>query len=815
MISIILTFFAVMECLHGFPLRPGGKKMLFISINHFCGSNTASRDVPRNSNITDSGLCEASIQYTNKMKSRFWDFALEKGEYEIKRNITSPSDFQYLNLRFCTRQEAIQIVIEMKLNETFFVKGSKQTPPKWNGFPLKSTASRIMFVMINCPVLYVNIFKNNLFGQDYIVINLNSETESGKESFNERNLISSSDILSGNTQNLLYHLDTRFSRNRKQREDQVESFGIIFIVSEEMSTYMLEYEFLKNYILKHSKRLGKCFFIHTINKTDSNSREDLKSRLIKEKSTTMFILIGDPDQHTYFFNTFFNFIPPRPSWIVYDLLSTEFPYHPGSKYVAFIANGRKYFSIEHFSELVRKVKKQLGIFETLDPEKLALMRICSQGFEDQMLRMIQIVSMFQMFDAFDFISFKDFKKGCIRRSSTFKRGLRRMYEVYHTDLDKMNLYDLNNEPMNLYQRLNCPIKNCTLTGEEISFGTITKKHLWNISYGWTCRKCEGNDFKVKDTNETCQPCSELTRSTLDHGQCFDPFVKKQYPNLNQTSSILAVVACCLALIITLFTMFVEIKYKSTPFVKASDLRISLIHLTSKAIMFVIMPFLFLGDLNSVKCTMQPCILLVLCIFPSTLVLKKSQKIIKAFSSSHRLSRQKKRKILVVEYSVIFTIALVNGCILTASFYFHPAAVNEKICFEKLEKQYMCNTGNHINIQILLLIFHHLLSTVQAYRGRNLPGPFNEAMQIIYSSFVTVALYVSIFPIFYLSEDPEVKGSVHLLLIPIADCFFVIAFYFPRLYMVLWKSSKNTKAYVNDELMRVSQESVNRQMSSPT
>ena len=815
MILKIINLLVLVDLVSTFSLRPGGERMLFVSISyHGYGIDIGNNG---NATTTDSALCEAAIERANRTKSKFWEFALSKGGYRVK-NITSSLDIQYINLRFDNHEEATQIAVELKLNRTYFVdnNSAQTTVPKWNDLPIKnwSRASKIMYVMINCPKEYIGVFKNNLFGEDYIVIYLNSKFEF-EDTFTDGNLISSSNVLSENTRELLYHIDTSFSSDRKQRKRQVESFGIISLASDEfISTYKLEFEFLKNYLLDNAKQLKKCFFTYTLNVTNNASLSDFYERLHQERSVRIFVIIGEPERQVQFYKYFYRQLSFLSSWIVYDLRSTNFPYIKGSSFYAFQENGNKYSSAENFKKQILEVKNHFGITEKLDPGKLILMKMCSQAFEDQILRMIQIVHMYQLFDAFQLISFKRFKQSCIRRSDAFKRGIRTMYEVHHRNVYEVRFHDLDNKALRLYHTSDCPKATCNVKRQEAYFGKINENPIWNSSYGWTCNRCKVNRFKPAGVgNLTCKPCPKRMQATQDGGNCFDPFVTQQYPNLTQRGAIVAITICVLSLIFTLFTMYIELKFRSTPFIKASDLRLSMFHLFSKAVVFIAVPFLFLGNLTPVKCLVQPVFLLMFCILPSTLILKKSQKILTAFRSKRKLSKQEQRHFLAVEYSMISVVALINGCILTISLYAKPATVSEELILEKFERRYFCNTGDHINIQIILLIAHHLLTTVQAYRGRNLPGPFNEAMQIIYSTFVTVILYLIVFPIYYLSDDVNVKSTVHLLVIPLSDCFFLIAFYLPRLYMVLGKSSKNTKEYVNRELMKMAMKNVDRQMSN--
>ena len=127
--------------------------------------------------------------------------------------------------------------------------------------------------------------------------------------------------------------------------------------------------------------------------------------------------------------------------------------------------------------------------------------------------------------------------------------------------------------------------------------------------------------------------------------------------------------------------------------------------------------------------------------------------------------------------------------------------------------FRCNTNSHITIQIVLIILLHLMSTIQAYRGRNLPGPFNEAMPIVYSSFTSIVTYMTYFPFQYLHKDKDIKIVARVLIITIANLLFVLIFYGSKLYIIILKPKKNTREYLQQQMFEVSKASVDSRMKN--
>ena len=106
-----------------------------------------------------------------------------------------------------------------------------------------------------------------------------------------------------------------------------------------------------------------------------------------------------------------------------------------------------------------------------------------------------------------------------------------------------------------------------------------------------------------------------------------------------------------------------------------------------------------------------------------------------------------------------------------------------------------------------------MSTVQAYRGRNLPGPFNEAMPIVYSSFTSIVTYITYFAFQFLQKDKDIKIVARVLIITIANLLFVMIFYGSKLYIILFKPKQNTREYLQQEMFEMSKAKVDCRMKN--
>ena len=117
----------------------------------------------------------------------------------------------------------------------------------------------------------------------------------------------------------------------------------------------------------------------------------------------------------------------------------------------------------------------------------------------------------------------------------------------------------------------------------------------------------------------------------------------------------------------------------------------------------------------------------------------------------------------------------------------------------LTKDVYCNTGKHINIQLGYSLMLQILIAIQAFRSRNLPGPFNEAMSIVYSTLIVFATYSVTFPIYAFQNLDSKQALVHCAAITVANIFPMMILYGKRLLVVTFIRKKNSKEYIRQRL----------------
>ena len=271
--------------------------------------------------------------------------------------------------------------------------------------------------------------------------------------------------------------------------------------------------------------------------------------------------------------------------------------------------------------------------------------------------------------------------------------------------------------------------------------------------------------------------------------------------LSNPVSFISTTLCSFGFLFTLLIISVMLKYRDTPIVKASNFNMSTIHLIFTSLQFIVVPLLFIGEETSLKCYFKPTSILLLWTFPALVIVIKSQNALMIFKAKGLLSDTEKANSTIIKFSIITFVVITNSAVLIWSILAYPPKILTEINHTTFTIASQCNTGLHTNLQIFFLIMQHLFSAVQAFRGRNLPGPFNEAMLIAYSTLTVTFTYVVIFPIYYLQGDDNVRRTVHLITLPIAQTLFLFIFYGPKVYTILFKRHKNTKSYFRAQMWK--------------
>ena len=803
-------------------LRPGGDPMLTIGIYHNCPSqnndinnihknannntNLNNHNISKNKNahenLTEANACQRTARIMMKSQHRNTIWTSISADFRHANAIIKLDDMEYMEMEFCQMDEAVNIILDLKLNQTFLISNKQQQHiAKWNKLNIIKwrSQSRILFIMIHSPVKYSRTLASLLYGDDTPVVLLNSHVQI-PISLQDKNLVTNYELAKNGHKSIL---STVFNKHK------IKYFAIVWLQDSLFSR--IEFELFYKEMTEVYHQLKLCFVLYRLKRNDPNNTKTFFSSVKKDKHLNYIAIFGNQSASIDFLWMYRMEMNYRKFHLIFfDLSRKAFTqgFMDVTKTEIFTLNNQNIDKVPagHLDTIASQVSRRRSL------ETARTIETCYKIVINQYTNILRIIDVRQKFGIFEnTVTYTDFKKLLYNRLIDKNQMKKSFYLV--SMLAGNNVRFHLSKSHDVLESQSCQTIKCGVGKERILSNIKNNDRLWNQSYGWTCKQCLPNQFKpIGDESAKCQECaSSLLIPTEDQGGCYDPFVFISQTFYNSTPIKLASSLCAIGFISALTISIIFTRLRNTPLVKALDFHVTLVHLLLSSFLFLACPFVFIGETGKQQCILRPLFVLLLCIAPSTLIVGKSHKIVKAFNTKTRLSISQKRNAMIMQHSISGFIVLVDSAILLLTFAAYPAQVTTHLDYVNFTIRQSCNTHLHVNIQIGLLIIQYSFTMVQAYRARNLPGPFNEAISIVYSSFIGVVSCFITFPIFYLQSDKQVKQNVHIMVLPISQLLFLVVFYGKKVWFVMMESQKNTQQYVRHQMMKLAQTQVDNQM----
>ena len=262
------------------------------------------------------------------------------------------------------------------------------------------------------------------------------------------------------------------------------------------------------------------------------------------------------------------------------------------------------------------------------------------------------------------------------------------------------------------------------------------------------------------------------------------------------------------------TLIIFIKNRQTVVVRGSNFPIMILHILSMICLFTFAPLPYtLQESSKTVCYIELLVISLLVFSPYTLIFIKCQNLLLAFNSRLRLTTKIKKNALISQIMLVLILHFVNICLFSLTIDSNPLKL--ELQTQIYQHDYIAVIQIHTSLYklFILIILLRLMSIIQAYRGRNLPGPFNEAMPIVYSSFTIIVTYMTYFQFQFLQRDKNIKIVARVLIITIANLLFVLIFYGSKLYYILLKTSKNTREYLQQQMFEISKLKVDSRINN--
>ena len=365
----------------------------------------------------------------------------------------------------------------------------------------------------------------------------------------------------------------------------------------------------------------------------------------------------------------------------------------------------------------------------------------------------------------------------------------------------------------------CPYQVCH-RGYGRVHGKIRQSNNNVIKFGWTCQKCAENSYSPSNDTSNCIQCPSTLISNVQRTECIDPYTNI-YLKDNRRMVLLCFLTSGLCIGMTLFISIVFVRFRKTPMVTSADFTMSCLHLMHFLAIFAIIPTLSFTEHTGeggLDCTWKLVSITILCSSNLSFVVIKSQKMIQVFSSNVRLTKKEITRTYVTQFAVYLFILLMATAIMVLCLNIKEIAFVTRENQAKLQRVWSCNTGFHIQFQVVFMIFVQLFCFVQSFRARNVPSLYSDAWTILYASFVMSFGLVVYFPvsIFHRNKGLFHEESIAISLTIVLNFVLLQLILFGRkVYNILFMAKKNNKNYYRQKMMLNIQEKVTEKCAGPS
>ncbi|OCT68971.1 hypothetical protein XELAEV_18040279mg [Xenopus laevis] len=335
-----------------------------------------------------------------------------------------------------------------------------------------------------------------------------------------------------------------------------------------------------------------------------------------------------------------------------------------------------------------------------------------------------------------------------------------------------------------------PFSRCS---KPCSYGSRIAHQSGKAPCCFDCIPCSDGQIANVTNMENCWSCPEDQWSNPNRDKCIQRTI-----DFLSYGGILGVTLSCIAsafLGITVAVLFVFVKFRSSPIVRANDRNLSYILLLSIKLSFLC-SFLFIGYPVKVTCMLRQAAFGLIFTVAVSSVLGKTITIIIAFNTTKPNSTF--RKWIGTRISISLVLLFSCGELFICVFWLtcSPPFVETDTKTIPGTIIIQCNEGS-LTAFFLVISYIGLLALISftiAFIVRKLPASFNDAQYITFSMLVFCSVWTSFIPI-YLSSKGKYVVAVEIFTILASTGGLLLCIFVPKCYIILVKPELNSKKHL--------------------
>ncbi|CAO2613893.1 Vomeronasal type-2 receptor 116, partial [Lemmus lemmus] len=304
-----------------------------------------------------------------------------------------------------------------------------------------------------------------------------------------------------------------------------------------------------------------------------------------------------------------------------------------------------------------------------------------------------------------------------------------------------------------------------------------------------CKPCPENEISNMTNMDECVKCPHDQYANKDQTHCLQRVVSFLAYEDPLGMSLTCVALCFSAL--TAFVLYVFLKHKDTPIVKANNRVLSYVLLISLIFCFLC-PLLYIGHPDTPTCIMQQTTFAIVFTVATSTVLAKTITVVLAFKVTAPERRMRSLLISGVPNFIIPICTVIQMILCGIWLGTSPPFVNSDVHMEHGHIVIVCNKGSVTFFYFVLgyLGSLALASFIVAFLARNLPDTFNEAKFLTFSMLVFCSVWITFLTVYH-STKGKALVAVEVFCILASSAGLFLCIFAPKCYIILLRPQINS------------------------